>query len=160
MLALKGLGCLLIVLSGYVFSRSRLMRESVSIGRLRSLKELLRAIGSRIENYCMPTDEILSELPPELFYSCGYDPERLPESIDSLMEECPFSEDGEVYSFFFGYFSSLGTSYKAEEIVRCRLACDDVSAIIDRRCAENGKRQKTLPVLSLCVSLIIAIIII
>ena len=72
MLALKGLGCLLIVLSGYVFSRSRLMRESVSIGRLRSLKELLRAIGSRIENYCMPTDEILSELPPELFYSCGY----------------------------------------------------------------------------------------
>lgn len=159
MVAIKAFGCLLIIVSGYFFSRIVLTGDNVSIRRLQSLEELLRAIKSRIENYCMPTDEILSELPRELLIRCGYDPERIPDSVDVLMEECPFSEDAEVYSFFKGFFSSLGTSYKADEVARCRLACDDIDAIIKRRCAENGKRQKTVPVLSLCISLVIAIIV-
>ena len=159
MVAVKVFGCLLIIMSGYFFSCFALAGDNVSIQRLRSLEELLKAIKSRIENYCMPTNEIISELPRELFIRCGYDPEVVPCNVEMLVNECPFCEDDEVYSFFVGFFSSLGTSYKADEIVRCKLACDDIDAIIKRRCDESGKRQRTVPVLSLCVSVVIAIIV-
>lgn len=159
MVALRLVGCVLIVASGYVISRTRLKRDCTKVERLRSLLALLRAIGSRIENYCMPTDEILTSVPSELIIGCGYSAERLPSSVGELLEECPFSDDGEVYGFLCTFLSSLGTSYKSDELARCRLACEEVSAMIERRCAENGKRQKTLPVLCLCASAAIAIII-
>ena len=85
MTLIKTVGCILIIVSGCFFSRRIIGNDDASIQRLTSLMELLKAIKSRIENYCMPTDEILSELPAELFERCGYDPAFLPHTVDELI---------------------------------------------------------------------------
>ena len=155
---IKALGGLLIMVSGYYLSRKVITGDDALIQRLRSFEELFKAIGSRIENYCMPTDEILADLPAKIFFGCGYDPSLYPFTIDKLISECPFSDDAEMYTLLEKFFLSLGTSYKSEEVMRCKLACDDIDSIIKRRCTENIRRHKTVPVLSFCISLVIIIL--
>ena len=155
---IKTVGCILIIVSGCFFSRRIIGNDDASIQRLTSLMELLKAIKSRIENYCMPTDEILSELPAELFERCGYDPAFLPHTVDELISGCENLGDAEIQYLLERFFYSLGTAYKSEEVVRCKLACEDLEAIIAGRRAENVRRRKTVPVLGFCISLVIVII--
>ena len=158
LIAFKLLGSALIIASGIFFSRRLIDRDSIGISRLHSLEELIKAIKSRIENFCMPTDEILADIPPELFLGCGYFAAEPPKSVDELILQNPFSSDGEAGAIFEKFFSSLGTSYKDEELARCRIACEDIDAMIKRRQSEHGKRQKTIPMLNLCISVVAVII--
>ena len=106
----------------------------------------------------MPTDEILADLPSELFERCGYGSAPVPHTVDELIMGCGKWEDAEIQPLFEKFFSALGTAYKAEEIVRCKLACEDLEEIIKRRCTESVRRRKTVPALGFCISLVIAII--
>lgn len=158
MTAFKIIGSVLIILSGCFLSRKMIRSDDAAVQRLVAFSELLTSIRSRIENYCMPTDEILKDLPHELLIRCGYKPTAIPESMEQMLSECPFSNDAEIGGLLLKFFSSLGTSYKAEEVARCRLACDELAVIIRRRNDENLKRRKTVPALGFCLSLVIVII--
>lgn len=158
MIVYKLFGSILIILAGFVFSRRIAAADDTKLKRTEAVYELIGAVRSRIDAFCMPISEILTDISPEVLIRCGYDSEKLPENSYELTRLSDFTNDAELYRIFCGFFNSLGSSYKSDELARCKLALDELDTLIIRRREEGRKKRKTVPALCMCISLGIVVI--
>lgn len=158
MLAFKVFGSFLIVASGFAFSRILEAADDEKIRTTDALLELVGAVRSRIDSFCMPISEILGDIDPNILIRCGYPPENIPSDLESMNSLCPFSADCELFRIFEDYFGNIGSGYKSEELARCAITIEELKALAARRREERKRKKKTIPVLCTCIAAGIAVV--
>jgi len=154
---LKLIGYMLIALAG-IFECAKIINAGAEKAKLaEALYELISEIKSKIESFCLPIPEILSEIPKELLIKCGYSENSLPKNSEELIDKCTFKDDKELYSRFYEFVYTLGKNYKTEETAKCTYMAQSLEKIRKERKEEQIKSRKTIP--AVCLSLSAGIII-
>ena len=146
----KALGIILVISSGLITSRKILAESKKDLSKINALIELVSNFMIKIESLCIPIPEILTDIAPEILIKCGYDPAELPKDSEGLLEKCSFKYDKQLYGMYSAFLKSLGKGYKNEEIAKCRIFCEEIKALSQKKADEYRNKRKTVP--ALCIS--------
>ncbi len=158
MLVLRVVGGIMIVSSGLLASRFFGSEEDRKIERTDAFRDFLFAVRGRIESFCMPLSEILSDIDGDIFLRLGYKSDELPKNFEKMSENCPFFADEELSLLFRAFALSIGNGYRNEEIGRCENCILETEKLLEKRKNERQQKKKTVPVLAMAISLGIAVL--
>lgn len=147
---------LVIASSAWVAGRINI-EEDRKLQRIESCIELLNFIMNSIDCFCLPVGDILYDVDSEFLFRCGYGREEKPKSAEEMLSGMDLSGDEELRHIMERFWNSVGRSYRAEEVARCRMAIEELKVLFAKRRDERAKKKKTVPVLCICSALGIVI---
>lgn len=159
-LAVKIIGAAFVFISAGIWSVKYRQMGKERLRRLRGQIDFVGFVRERIERYLLPISQIISECDKKtadaLVIGCQ---ESEYADIDGLRAILRggryYSDGGEVFERF---LSSLGSSYREEEVLGCDACHRDLSALYGKLSAEIPKDAKSRTVLAFCLSAAIVII--
>ena len=148
-LLLSGIGCS-VLLSRELDERTR---------NVRALCKMLRFIKRMVDSFSMSARDILREAPRDLIAACGYPYEQAGPCLLDFAENCQIS-DVEARLIFFEFARSFGKNYRDEQVRECEYYIERMEER-ERVVSQRLPVQKKLVfALTLCLTLILAILLI
>ena len=157
---LKGIGALMIVASVWMWCSKNKRQGKERLRRLHGQIAFVTFVRERIERYLLPISQILEECDPGILESvvigCD-DGEYLDvEGLRAILRIGAYYADGGAE--FDRFLSSLGASYREDEIVGCDACIKELSAINEKLSKEIPKEEKSRAVLAFCFAAAVVII--
>lgn len=146
----KIFGSALVIISSAWVARRIGAGEDRKLQRIEACIELLNFIMNCIDCFCMPVGDIFHDVDSDLLFRCGYDRKEKPVSTEDMLAFLDFSGDDELRHIMERFFRGVGKSYRAEEVARCKMAIEELRALLEKRREERQKKKKTVPVLCIC----------
>lgn len=131
--------------------------EDRKLQRIESYIELMNFIMNSIDCFCIPVGDILHDADSELLLRCGYEKKEKPRSAEDMLFGGDAFGDEELLQIMQRFWSSVGRSYRNEEVARCRMAIEELKALFSKRRDERTKKKRTVPALCICSALGIVI---
>ena len=159
-LAAKMLGSAFLFSSVAAMAHRNKKRDVLRIRRLEGQLRFVRFVRQRIERYLSPISEILRDCEgdtlDDVLIGCEREEFFDIEGLRSLLQSGDlYADGGKVFDSF---LSSLGSSYRENEIADCDACIKDLGEIRDRLKKELPRERKSRNVLTFCFAAAIVII--
>jgi hypothetical protein len=159
-LVIKGIGALLLFASAGVWSAKNNRQGKERLRRLRGQIAFVAFVRERIERYLLPISQIIKECDKKtaeaVVIGCD-DTEYFDiDGLRAILRTGRYYSDGGAE--FDCFLSSLGSSYREDEIVGCDACLKELSALYGKLSAEIPKEEKSRAVLAFCLVAAIVII--
>jgi hypothetical protein len=159
-LAAKLAGCVILFSSVASMSLLNKKRDTERIRRLRAQINFVHFVRDRIERFLSPIGDILRdcerELLSDVLIGCEgsefFDTDGLRKTLASGIY---YPDGGKIFDSF---LSTLGSSYREEEVSGCNLCIKDLETVLHKLETELPKERKSRGVLRFCFVAAIVII--
>lgn len=159
-LAAKLAGCALLFASSAAVSIQNKKRDEERLRRLRAQIAFVTFVRDRIERFLSPIGDIIRDcdraLISDLLIGCEggefFDADGLRAILTSGIY---YSDGGKIFDSF---LSSLGSSYREEEVADCNACIKDLEGLLRRLETELPKESKSRGVLRFCFAAALVII--
>ena len=143
---MKLVGALLLLVCGGFWAETKNREEQRDIARVSALGVLLSQIGERIEGLCLPLDEILADLSPELLSACGMAAGTMPHVRTAVRQV----KDREAAAVLAQVSATLGRGTGEDQVRLCRTAVERLERCRERMRAaqKNNARARLTLVMS------------
>ncbi len=159
-LVLKGIGALLLFASAGMWTAKNNRQGSERLRRLRGQIAFVTFVRERIERYLLPISQIIEECDEKTAQSVVIGCEDTEyfdiDGLRAILRTGRYYSDGGAE--FDRFLSSLGASYREDEIVGCDSCIKELSAIYEKLSKEIPKEEKSRAVLVFCLAAAIVII--
>lgn len=137
-------------------------RDAERLRRLDGQMRFVRFVRDRIDRYLSPISEILrdcdSGILSALFIGCDEEDYHDTDGLRAILRSGKYYSDGGA--IFDSFLSSLGSSYRENEIAGCDDCIKNLSAVYEKLSRELPKERKSRGVLLFCLAAAIVIILI
>ncbi len=159
-LVLKAAGAVLLFVSTGVWTAKNKRVGKERLRRLRGQIALVGFVRERIERYLLPISQIISEcdeaIAEAVVIGCEEGEYLDIEGLRALLRTgCYYADGGRAFDMF---LSSLGSSYREDELAGCDACIKELSAIYEKLSREIPKDEKSRAVLTFCLAAAIVII--
>ena len=159
-LAAKLAGCVLLFASTLSMSLRNKKRDDERLRRLRAQIAFVTFVRDRIERFLAPIGDIIRDcdraMIANVLIGCEggefYDTDGLKAMLSSGKY---YSDGGKIFDSF---LTSLGSSYREEEVANCNACLKDLEALLHKLESELPKERKSRGVLGFCFVAAIVII--
>ena len=159
-LAAKLSGCVILFSSVAAMSILNKKRDGERLRRLRAQIAFVRFVRDRIERFLTPIGDIIKDcdrgLLNDVMIGCEggdfFDTDGMRATLASGIY---FSDGGKIFERF---LSTLGMSYREEEVADCNLCIKDLEAVLHKLETDLPKERKSRGVLRFCFAAAIVII--
>lgn len=159
-LAAKLAGAVLLFSSVAAIAYRNKKRDGMRLRRLRGQIGFVRFVRDRIERYLSPISDILRDCDAEIFddvlIGCAEEDFYDIDGMRAILLSGEFFSDGG--RVFDSFLSSLGSSYRENEISACDGCIKDLGEISERLKKELPRERKSRSVLLFCLAAAIVII--
>ena len=156
MVALKLLGCLLILASGALAAFSAARHERTRLSVLDGWIDLIFYIRTQIDCYLMPLNEILAGADRELLRACMGGESAV--GLSTLLQNSQFYLNSEARRLISAFVREIGSSYREEQVKRCDYYISALRGIREKQGEELPARVRVCVALCLCAAFGIAIL--
>ena len=157
---LKALGALLLFTSALIWSEKNRQTGKERLSRLRGQIAFVGFIRERIERYLLPISQIIKECDSKVMdaVTMGCDGSEYAdvEGLRTLLRSGKYYSDGGAA--FDRFLSTLGASYREDEVAGCDDCLKSLNTLYDRLSREIPKDVKSRAVLAFCLCAAIVII--
>ena len=159
-LMIKAVGASLLFVSAGIWTLKNMRRGKERLRRLRGQIEFVTFVRERIERYLLPISQIIEECDPKtasaVVIGCEDGEYFDIEGLRAVLRTGVYYSDGGAD--FDRFLSSLGASYREDEIAGCDACIKELTAICERLSKDIPKEEKSRTVLSFCLAAAIVII--
>ena len=148
------IGSGLLLLCGGLWTRGKTAAARAELARVAALCELFAYIGTQVEAYCLPLDEIVAGAAPDLRRACGLEEAPLLPTLTALGDTLRDTEAAETLS---RAAARLGRGDPEDQVRLCRGVAQTLEKCRDRlsaAAARDGRARGTL-CLTACLFVII-----
>lgn len=159
-LVFKGIGAIILFVSTGIWTSKNYGQGKERLIRLRGMISFVSFVRERIERYLLPISQIIEECDEKtidaVFIGCDEGAFIDIEGLRSILRMGRYYSDGGAE--FDRFLSSLGSSYREDEIAGCDACIKELSAIYEKLLREIPKDEKSRAVLTFCIVAAIVII--
>ena len=140
---IKVIGAALLLLCGGLWCAVRGREERGEQVRAAALADLLARVGERIEGLCLPLEDILASLPPDLLDACG----MAGGSYEAMSAAMAALRDGQAAEILSHVSAQLGRGTREDQVRLCAAASGELyrrSRTMREECRKNGRARVAL----------------
>ena len=159
-LMIKAVGASLLFLSSGIWTAKIKRQGKERLSRLRGQIEFVTFVRERIERYLLPISQIIEECDPKtasaVVIGCEDGEYFDIEGLRAVLRTSVYYSDGGAD--FDRFLSSLGVSYREDEIEGCDVCIRELTSICEKLSKEIPREEKSCAVLAFCLAAAIVII--
>lgn len=159
-LMIKAVGALLLFVSAGIWTAKNKRQGKERLRRLNGQIAFVTFIRERIERYLLPISQIIEECDSKTMDAIAIGCEEGEyfdiEGLRAVLRTGVYYSDGGAD--FDRFLSSLGASYREDEIAGCDACIKELTAICERLSKDIPKEEKSRTVLAFCLAVAIVII--
>lgn len=159
-IAVKLTGCAIMFSSVAAIGVTNKKRDGERLRRLRAQISFVRFVRDRIERFLSPIGDIIRDcdraLLSDLLIGCESKDFFDTEGLRAILASGTYYSDGG--KIFDSLLSTLGSSYREEEVADCNACIKDLEALLNKLETDLPKERKSRGVLRFCFAAAIVII--
>lgn len=154
---MKILGIVALLLSGSGCSILLVRELDARERNVKALCRMLRFIKRMVDGFSMSARDILRAAPRDVIEDCGYPYEQAENCLLDFAESCKIADD-EARMIFIEFARSFGKNYREEQVRECEYYIERMEERQRLICQRLPTQKKLAFALTLCLTLILAIL--